>query len=241
MKALTHPSQPNYFNLFSGATQGITGDGCYTPQSLSAPNLAEELIAAGKTFAHYNEGLPNEGSTACSNGRYAQKHNPWFAFNNVPLSTGKTFAQFPKDDFNKLPTLFRHPGHVQRHALVPVGTATPGSGTTSTPTPGGPRPTTACWWSPGTRTTSSAPTGSRPSSTEPMSSQDKYERRLQPLSACCAPSRTCTAPATGQRRNATPVTEVFDSGGTQPPGEDLQADQPRARRPAGSARTALSR
>lgn len=30
MKALTHPSQPNYFNLFSGATQGITGDGCYT-------------------------------------------------------------------------------------------------------------------------------------------------------------------------------------------------------------------
>lgn len=31
MKALTHPSQPNYFNLFSGTTQGITSDGCYTP------------------------------------------------------------------------------------------------------------------------------------------------------------------------------------------------------------------
>ncbi|WP_405763307.1 alkaline phosphatase family protein [Streptomyces sp. NBC_00045] len=105
MKALTHPSQPNYFNLFSGATQGITGDGCYTPQSMSAANLGQELIAAGKTFASYNEDLPAEGSTACTNGQYAQKHNPWFAFKNVPLNTGKTWAQFPQNDFAALPDL----------------------------------------------------------------------------------------------------------------------------------------
>ncbi|MFJ5802405.1 alkaline phosphatase family protein [Streptomyces decoyicus] len=105
MKALTHPSQPNYFNLFSGTTQGVTGDGCYTAQSMTAPNLGQELIAAGKTFASYNEGLPEEGATTCSAGRYAQKHNPWFAFENVPLNTAKTFAQFPKDDFTKLPTV----------------------------------------------------------------------------------------------------------------------------------------
>ncbi|HEY9367895.1 alkaline phosphatase family protein [Streptomyces sp.] len=105
MKALTHPSQPNYFNLFSGGTQGITGDGCYTPQSMTAPNLGQELIAAGKTFATYNEDLPSEGSTACTNGQYAQKHNPWFAFKNVPLNTGKTWAQFPRTDFNALPHL----------------------------------------------------------------------------------------------------------------------------------------
>lgn len=105
MKALTHPSQPNYFNLFSGATQGITGDGCYTAQSMGAPNLGQELIAAGKTFGSYNEGLPAEGSTTCKSGRYAQKHNPWFAFSNVPVNTGKTFAQFPQGDFGALPTL----------------------------------------------------------------------------------------------------------------------------------------
>ncbi|MFJ7159912.1 alkaline phosphatase family protein [Streptomyces sp. NPDC101118] len=105
MKALTHPSQPNYFNLFSGSTQGITGDGCYTPQSMTAANLGQELIAAGKTFATYNEDLPAEGSTACTNGQYAQKHNPWFAFKNVPLNTGKTWAQFPKGDFGALPHL----------------------------------------------------------------------------------------------------------------------------------------
>ncbi|WP_323181037.1 alkaline phosphatase family protein [Streptomyces sp. NBC_01142] len=123
MKALTHPSQPNYFNLFSGATQGITGDGCYTPQSMSAPNLGQELIAAGKTFATYNEDLPSEGSTACTNGQYAQKHNPWFAFNNVPLNTGKTWAQFPKDDFNQLPHLsFVVPNQCNDMHSCPVST-----------------------------------------------------------------------------------------------------------------------
>ncbi|MEV6400062.1 alkaline phosphatase family protein [Streptomyces sp. NPDC051907] len=123
MKALTHPSQPNYFNLFSGATQGIVGDGCYTPQSMTAPNLGQELIAAGKTFATYNEDLPGEGSTACVNGQYAQKHNPWFAFKNVPLNTGKTFAQFPKDDFGKLPHLsFVVPNQCNDMHSCPVAT-----------------------------------------------------------------------------------------------------------------------
>ncbi|MEV7414940.1 alkaline phosphatase family protein [Streptomyces sp. NPDC089919] len=105
MKALTHPSQPNYFNLFSGGTQGITGDGCFTAQSMTAANLGQEVIAAGKTFASYNEDLPAEGSTTCSSGKYAQKHNPWFAFKNVPLTTGKTWAQFPKNDFTALPNV----------------------------------------------------------------------------------------------------------------------------------------
>ncbi|MFD3562076.1 MULTISPECIES: alkaline phosphatase family protein [unclassified Streptomyces] len=100
--ALTHPSQPNYFALFSGATQGITDDGCYTPGFSSQPNLASELIAAGKTWGSYNEGLPSQGSTTCSSGDYARKHNPWFGFSNVPTSTAKTFAQFPSD-YSTLP------------------------------------------------------------------------------------------------------------------------------------------
>ncbi|MGW1888744.1 alkaline phosphatase family protein [Streptomyces sp. NPDC002004] len=95
--AETHPSQPNYFALFSGSTQGITDDSCYTPGFSSAPNLASELIGAGKTWASYNETLPSQGSTTCSSGKYARKHNPWFGFSNVPTSSAKTFAQFPTD------------------------------------------------------------------------------------------------------------------------------------------------
>ena len=93
----THPSQPNYYALFSGSTQGITDDSCVTPGFSSAPNLASELIAAGKTWASYNESLPSQGSTTCSSGKYARKHNPWIGFSNVPTSSAKTFAQFPTD------------------------------------------------------------------------------------------------------------------------------------------------
>ncbi|WP_055590756.1 alkaline phosphatase family protein [Peterkaempfera griseoplana] len=95
--AITHPSQPNYFALFSGSTQGITDDSCYTPGFSSAANLASELIAAGKTWASYNETLPSQGSTTCSSGKYARKHNPWFGFSNVPTSSAHTFTQFPTD------------------------------------------------------------------------------------------------------------------------------------------------
>ncbi|MEU3844258.1 alkaline phosphatase family protein [Streptomyces sp. NPDC028635] len=98
----THPSQPNYFALFSGSTQGITDDSCYTPGFSSAPNLASELLGAGKTWASYNETLPSQGSTTCSSGSYARKHNPWFGFSNVPTSSAKTFAQFPTD-YSTLP------------------------------------------------------------------------------------------------------------------------------------------
>ncbi|MFE4330693.1 alkaline phosphatase family protein [Streptomyces sp. NPDC056831] len=99
---LTHPSEPNYYMLFSGSNQGRTDDSCVRVGSLSAPNLASELIAAGKTWASYNETLPSQGSTVCSSGDYAQEHNPWFGFSNVPTSTAKTMTQFPAD-FTTLP------------------------------------------------------------------------------------------------------------------------------------------
>jgi hypothetical protein len=102
--AITHPSQPNYFAIFSGSTQGITDDSCYTPGFSSAPNLASELTAAGKSWGSYNETLPSQGSTTCSSGQYARKHNPWFGFSNVATSTAKTFAQFPTD-YTTLPTV----------------------------------------------------------------------------------------------------------------------------------------
>src|SRR5262249_47310949 len=72
--AITHPSEPNYLALFSGSTQGVTSDAC--PVTFRAPNLAAGLLAAGKTFAGYSEGLPAPGSTVCTAGEYARKHVP---------------------------------------------------------------------------------------------------------------------------------------------------------------------
>jgi arylsulfatase A-like enzyme len=104
--AETHPSQPNYFALFSGGTQGTTSDAC-PPHGApyGTANLASELIDAGRSWGSFNESLSAEGSTACGNAKgYARKHNPWFSFTNVPADTGHTFAQWPTD-FGTLPTV----------------------------------------------------------------------------------------------------------------------------------------
>src|SRR5690349_18575204 len=61
--ALTHPSQPNYLHLFSGASQGVTDDVC--PPSgapYTTANLGFNLLAAGRTFVGYSENQPSAGS-----------------------------------------------------------------------------------------------------------------------------------------------------------------------------------
>jgi acid phosphatase len=100
--ALTHPSQPNYLGLFSGSTQGITDDSC--PHTFAAQSLESELIAAGKTFVGYSEGLPAVGSTACTSGRYVRKHAPWTDFSKDHSSDNQPFSNFPTS-FAKLPTV----------------------------------------------------------------------------------------------------------------------------------------
>jgi phosphatidylinositol-3-phosphatase len=103
-QAITHPSQPNYLALFSGSTQGVTGDGC--PNTFRAPNLASELLAARYTFAGYAEGLPGIGSPVCNAGNYyARRHVPWANFSNVPASVSLPWSAFPAGDFARLPTV----------------------------------------------------------------------------------------------------------------------------------------
>ncbi len=98
--AVTHPSQPNYLALFSGTTQGVTNDNC--PHSFTAPSMADQLIAAGKTFVGYSESLPSQGFTGCTSGKYAAKHSPWINFPSLPSSTNQPLTAFPTD-FNNLP------------------------------------------------------------------------------------------------------------------------------------------
>ncbi|PWI41647.1 alkaline phosphatase family protein [Streptomyces sp. ICBB 8177] len=101
--AVTHPSEPNYMALFSGSTYGLTADSCPVNEG-SAANLGSELLAAGRTFKGYSEGLPKTGSTSCSSGSYARKHSPWINFSNVPSSDSVPFSSFPTD-YSTLPTL----------------------------------------------------------------------------------------------------------------------------------------
>ncbi|NOU74189.1 acid phosphatase [Paenibacillus sp. LMG 31458] len=100
--AVTHPSQPNYFVLFSGSDQGVKDNSC--GHAFKTANLASELVKAGYSFAGYSEDLPVMGSTACTNHQYGRKHSPWVSFSNVAKESNQPFDQFPKD-FNKLPTV----------------------------------------------------------------------------------------------------------------------------------------
>ena len=86
--AVSHPSQPNYFALFSGSTQGVRDNEDHT---FDAPTLASALDAAGKSFIGYVEtGSP-------------RKHNPWESFVNA-RATERNLADFP-NDFTWLPTV----------------------------------------------------------------------------------------------------------------------------------------
>ncbi len=93
--AITHPSQPNYLALFSGDTQGVTGDGC--PNSFDTPNLGRQLLDAHFGFGLYAEDLPTAGDPVCSRDQYARKHNPVPDFTNLPGRLAQPFTAFGAD------------------------------------------------------------------------------------------------------------------------------------------------
>jgi hypothetical protein len=101
--AITHPSQPNYLDLFSGSNQGVTDDSC--PQTFASGNLGQQLIASGRTFVGYAEDLPSAGSPVCNSGGYVRRHAPWANFSNLNQSTvNQPYSTFPTD-FTMLPTV----------------------------------------------------------------------------------------------------------------------------------------
>ncbi len=85
--AVAHPSEPNYFALFSGSTQGITNDSKY---DLAGTNLADQLAAHQKTWRVFAQNVPlgcYTGMTASGgadgSGSYARKHEPAISFTDI--------------------------------------------------------------------------------------------------------------------------------------------------------------
>lgn len=78
----THPSLPNYLDLISGSTHGITSDctGC----SVDGTTLVDQLAAAGIPWRAYMEALPHPCYTSASaSGGYARKHDPFVYFRHL--------------------------------------------------------------------------------------------------------------------------------------------------------------
>lgn len=97
--ATAHPSISNYFQLTTGAMQ--TMDNNY-PGPLTADNLARELIAAGKSWKIYADGLPSPGYLGTTVGSYIKHHNPFAYFSDVVNNSAEAanivpFTQFSND------------------------------------------------------------------------------------------------------------------------------------------------
>jgi Phosphoesterase family len=112
--AITHPSQPNYLDLYSGSDQGKSDDSCDPSTVFPQPDLGGQLLNAGLSFAGYSESMPSAGYTDCTDstlgigGLYARKHNPWANFSETSgPQTNLTFDSFPSTaaGYAALPTV----------------------------------------------------------------------------------------------------------------------------------------
>jgi hypothetical protein len=77
---VAHPSLPNYLALTGGSTYGISSD-CTTCW-VSAPNIADSIESAGKSWKAYEESMPSPCFIGDSY-PYAQKHDPFIYFNDI--------------------------------------------------------------------------------------------------------------------------------------------------------------
>jgi hypothetical protein len=81
--AITHPSLPNYLDLFAGGNYGITTD-CSPSSSchVNAQNLADNLNALGLTWKGYMESM-KKNCRLKTFGKYAPKHDPFIYFDDI--------------------------------------------------------------------------------------------------------------------------------------------------------------
>ena len=88
--AVAHPSEPNYLALFGGSTFGVHDDGVY---DLAGTNLADQLVAHGRTWHVYAQDVPDgcsrvafadgPGDLLGAPGAYARKHEPAISFRDI--------------------------------------------------------------------------------------------------------------------------------------------------------------
>ena len=106
--ANTHPSIGNYFLMTTGQT--ITNNDAYT-ETVTANNLARQILTAGKTWRSYAESLPYTGYTGGDHYPYVKHHNPFAYFSDVRNSSSERlnlvpFTRFSSDRQNdNLPNL----------------------------------------------------------------------------------------------------------------------------------------
>ena len=94
--AVAHPSLPNYLELLSGSTQGVTTDCAVGTGCEGTANLANQLDNAGISWSGYMENIPSDGysggDVGCQDGfgdpLYVQHHDPFVYFPDLAGDLG---------------------------------------------------------------------------------------------------------------------------------------------------------
>ncbi len=86
---VTHPSEPNYIAMTAGDNFGVNNDD--PANRFDAPNIVDQLEAAGYSWGAYMESMPSVGflgdfAPSSANALYASKHNPFVLFNDIRSS-----------------------------------------------------------------------------------------------------------------------------------------------------------
>lgn len=82
----SHPSLPNYFVLAVG--KPITNSDSYSG-TVTDDNIVRELLAAGRTWKCYAQGLPSVGYVGGDKGSYTKHHNPFAYLSDVINSSAQ--------------------------------------------------------------------------------------------------------------------------------------------------------
>lgn len=85
--ASAHPSLPNYLALTSGQTLAAHD---YPGVTYDAPNVVDQLEAAGISWGAYAEDLPSVGYLGGDSGLYSQHHFPLVYYNDIRDNSART-------------------------------------------------------------------------------------------------------------------------------------------------------
>jgi|GEM_PF-1098206 hypothetical protein len=116
--AITHPSEPNYLELFSGSNHGVTTDltGPCPGAPLNDCNIGSSVIQAGYTFIGYSEDQPSVGWINSDAGNYYTKHCPWInwvgagvpaPYDSIPIASDLPMVGYFPDSnhYSSLPNM----------------------------------------------------------------------------------------------------------------------------------------
>jgi hypothetical protein len=98
LRAITHPSQPNYVAMVAGSTIGVRGN---EKVNLNTRHIGDLLEEAKLDWRVYAEDFPGNCFLGMEHKNYARRHVPFISFLNVQSSPQRCAKIRPVEDFDK--------------------------------------------------------------------------------------------------------------------------------------------